>query len=83
MARDLPNRPEREDDQRYNRSESGEVGLPERKDDQRFRWSEACVVGLPGLESGTSSLSVIEGSPLCGAAFSQVAADRQGRSNAF
>jgi hypothetical protein len=26
---------------RYNRSESGEVGLPERKDDQRFRWSEA------------------------------------------
>ena len=55
MARDLPNRPEREDDQRYNRSESGEVGLAERKDDQRFRWSEACVVGLPGLEPGTSS----------------------------
>jgi hypothetical protein len=43
------------------------------------RW----VVGLPGLEPGTSSLSAIEGSPLCGPAFSQVAADRRGRSNAF
>jgi hypothetical protein len=28
-------------------------------------------------------LSAIEGSALCGAAFPQVAADRQGRSNAF
>jgi hypothetical protein len=43
------------------------------------RW----VVGLPGLEPGTSSLSAIEGSPLCNPAFSQVAHDRQGRSNAL
>jgi hypothetical protein len=43
------------------------------------RW----VVGLPGLEPGTSSLSAIEGSPLCNPAFSQVAADRRGRSNAL
>jgi hypothetical protein len=28
-------------------------------------------------------LSAIEGSPLCGPAFPQVGADRQGRSNAF
>jgi hypothetical protein len=43
------------------------------------RW----VVGLPGLEPGTSSLSAIEGSPLCNPAFLQVARDRQGRSNAL
>jgi hypothetical protein len=36
----------------------------------------ACVVGLPALEPGTSSLSAIEGSPLCEPAFSQVAAIR-------
>ena len=41
------------------------------------------VVGLAGLEPGTSSLSAIEGSALCGPAFSQVARDRKGRSNAF
>jgi hypothetical protein len=40
------------------------------------------VVGLAGLEPAASSLSAIEGSPLCGPAFSQVAADRRGRSNA-
>jgi hypothetical protein len=40
-------------------------------------------VGLGGLEPPTSSLSAIEGSPLCNPAFSQVAADRQGRSNAL
>jgi hypothetical protein len=43
------------------------------------RW----VVGLPGLEPGTSSLSDIEGSALCSPAFLQVAAIRQGRSNAL
>jgi hypothetical protein len=41
------------------------------------------MVGLGGLEPPPSSLSAIEGSPLCGPAFSQVTADRQGRSNAF
>ena len=41
------------------------------------------VVGLGGLEPPTSSLSAIEGSPLCNPAFSQVAADRRGRSNAL
>jgi hypothetical protein len=41
------------------------------------------MVGLAGLEPAASSLSAIEGSPLCGPAFSQVAANRQGRSNAF
>jgi hypothetical protein len=40
-------------------------------------------VGLPGLERGTSSLSGIEGPALCGAAFFQLAGDRQGRSNAL
>jgi hypothetical protein len=44
---------------------------------------QGLVVGLPGLEPGTSSLSAIGGSALCGAAFSQVERDRQGRSNAF
>src|SRR5215204_3394885 len=41
------------------------------------------VVGLPGLEPGTSSLSGIEGSALCGPAFSQVAGERRGRRDAF
>jgi hypothetical protein len=41
------------------------------------------VVGLPGLEPGTSSLSGIEGSALCGPAFSQVAGERQRRRDAF
>jgi hypothetical protein len=41
------------------------------------------VVDLPGLEPGTSSLSGIEGSALCGAAFSQIAGERQGRRDAF
>jgi hypothetical protein len=41
------------------------------------------VVGLAGLEPAASSLSAIKGSPLCGPAFPQVAADRQRRSNAF
>ena len=36
------------------------------------------LVGLPGLEPGTSSLSGIEGSALCGPAFSQVAARASG-----
>jgi hypothetical protein len=48
-----------------------------------FPQLKASVVGLAGLEPAASSLSAIGGSPLCGAAFSQVAADRQGRSNAF
>jgi hypothetical protein len=41
------------------------------------------LVGLPGLEPGTSSLSGIEGSALCGPAFPQVAGERQGRRDAF
>jgi hypothetical protein len=41
------------------------------------------VVGLAGLEPAPSSLSAIEGSPLCGPAFSEVAPNRQGQSNAF
>jgi hypothetical protein len=41
------------------------------------------VVGLAGLEPAASSLSGIEGSALCGAAFSQVTAERQARSYAF
>jgi hypothetical protein len=36
-----------------------------------------------GWPQAISHLSAIEGSPLCNPAFSQVAADRQGRSNAF
>jgi hypothetical protein len=36
-----------------------------------------------GWPTAMNHLSAIEGSPLCGAAFPQVAADRQGRSNAF
>jgi hypothetical protein len=43
------------------------------------RW----LVGLPGLEPGTSSLSAITRSPPCRPACSQVAADRQGQSNAL
>jgi len=43
------------------------------------RW----LVGLPGLEPGTSSLSGIEGSALCGPPFSQVTQERQGRRDAF
>jgi hypothetical protein len=43
------------------------------------RW----LVGLPGLEPGTSSLSAIEGLPLCNPTFSQVVRDRRGSSNAF
>jgi hypothetical protein len=41
------------------------------------------VVGLAGLEPAASSLSAIEGSPLCNPAFSQVACDRRGSSNAL
>jgi hypothetical protein len=40
-------------------------------------------VGLAGLEPAASSLSAIEGSALCGPVFSQVTAERQGRSYAF
>jgi hypothetical protein len=40
-------------------------------------------VGLGGLEPPASSLSAITRSPLCGPAFSQVACDRRGSSNAF
>ncbi len=50
--------------------------------DERYRWL-SLVVGLGGLEPPTSSLSGIEGSALCGPAFSQVAAERQGRRDAF
>src|SRR4029450_14157157 len=48
-----------------------------------FPQVKAGAVGLPGLEPGTSSLSGIEGSALCGPAFSQVAGERQGRRDAF
>jgi hypothetical protein len=41
------------------------------------------VVGLGGLEPPASSLSGIEGYALCGPAFSQVAAERQGPRDAF
>src|SRR5215208_7215101 len=41
------------------------------------------MVGLPGLEPGTSSLSGIEGSALCGSAFPQVTVERQGPRDAF
>ena len=41
------------------------------------------MVGLGGLEPPTSSLSAIPRLPPCNPAFSQVARDRQGRSNAF
>ena len=41
------------------------------------------IVGLGGVEPPTLSLSAIGGSPLCNPAFSQVATNRQGRSNAF
>ena len=40
-------------------------------------------VGLGGLEPPPSSLSGIEGSALCGPAFSQVTAERQGSRDAF
>jgi hypothetical protein len=40
-------------------------------------------VGLAGLEPAASSLSEIEGSALCGPAFSQVTTERQRRSYAF
>jgi hypothetical protein len=39
--------------------------------------------GLAGLEPAASSLSAITRSPLCNPAFSQVACDRRGRSNAL
>jgi hypothetical protein len=48
-----------------------------------FPQLKAAVVGLAGLEPGTSSLSGIEGSALCGPAFPQVAGDRKGRRDAF
>jgi hypothetical protein len=48
-----------------------------------FSQLKADVVGLAGLEPAASSLSGIEGSALCGPAFSQVAAERQGRRDAF
>jgi hypothetical protein len=41
------------------------------------------MVGLGGVEPPTSSLSAIEGSPLCNPAFLQVVRDRRGRSNAL
>jgi hypothetical protein len=41
------------------------------------------TVGLGGLEPPTSSLSAITRSPPCNPAFSQVARDRKGRSNAL
>jgi hypothetical protein len=41
------------------------------------------LVGRPGLEPGTSSLSGIEGSALCGTPFPQVTAQRRGRRDAF
>src|SRR4029453_15452010 len=50
--------------------------------DERSRWL-LLVVGLGGLEPPASSLSGIEGSALCGPAFSQVTAERQGRRDAF
>jgi hypothetical protein len=39
---------------------------------------KAGVVGLAGLEPAASSLSGIEGSALCGPAFSQITAEPQG-----
>src|SRR4029453_8947078 len=54
----------------------------ERADRRAFRQVNPGVVGLAGLEPAASSLSAIGGLPLCNPAFLQVAADRQGRSNA-
>jgi hypothetical protein len=47
------------------------------------RRSTPGMVGLAGLEPAASSLSGIEGSALCGAAFPQVAGECQGRRDAF
>jgi hypothetical protein len=44
---------------------------------------KAGVVGLAGLEPAASSLSGIEGSALCGPAFSQAASERHGQRDAF
>src|SRR5918992_6342423 len=53
-------------------------------DDRRaFPQLNPCMVGLGGVEPPTSSLSAIEGSPLCNPAFLQVVRDRRGRSNAL
>jgi hypothetical protein len=48
-----------------------------------FRLVRGWMVGLGGVEPPTSSLSAIEGSPLCNSAFLQVAHDRQWPSNAL
>jgi len=44
----------------------------------RISAGQPSLVGLAGLEPAPSSLSAIEGSALCGPAFSQVTPDRQG-----
>jgi hypothetical protein len=48
-----------------------------------FPLVRAGLVGLGGGEPPTSSLSGIEGSALCGPAFPQVTAERQGRRDTF
>ena len=64
---------------------TGCIQLGWRREAERpaFALVKVGLVGLAGLEPAASSLSAIEGSALCGPAFSQVAGDRQGRSNAF
>jgi hypothetical protein len=49
-----------------------------RSDRRAFRQVNVGVMGLAGIEPAPSSLSDIEGSALCGAAFPQVTAERQG-----
>jgi hypothetical protein len=60
-----------------------EATLIKETTEERSRRSTSGVVGLAGLEPAASSLSAIEGSPLCNPAFLQVARDRKGRSNAL
>src|SRR5262245_34923576 len=59
------------------------AGLHPERDTTSVCAGQRPVVGLPGLEPGTSSLSASARQALCGPASSQVARDRQGRSNAL
>jgi hypothetical protein len=65
------------------RRRRAEATVIERGHRRAFPQVSTSAVGLAGLEPAASSLSGIEDSALCGAAFSQVTAERQGQSYAF
>ena len=54
-------------------------GVKHIEQDQRSAGPARCGVEMAGLEPAASSVRARVGSPLCEAAFTQVAADRRGR----